>query len=148
MTEKGYRRIEWIGEQSPLDEPFVQFNLAMGHYTPEQEAILRRAAVLAHLRRDHISERVLTKDRDGLSEDVRWGPHPGMFVRTVSNADADKILSCNDGHEFRDLDAMEPDEPTVLHPPLAIKLVSETVIDWRGREMERSPYAAAAPAGF
>jgi hypothetical protein len=145
---RGQRRIEWVGEQSPLDEPFVQFNLAAGNYTREQEAILRRAAVLAHLRREHITERVLTTDDPGLSEDVRFGPYPGTFVRTVSNADADKILSCSDGHEFRDLDAMEPDEPTIVHPPLMVKLVSASILDWRGQERAANPHAFTTPAGF
>lgn len=103
----GHRRLRWVGEPSPYENPAVEYRLAIGGYTPHQRAVLRKMAEL-RIAPNPKHSRELTKDRDGLSKDYVWGPAVGSDVRQVRNRDADIILSGSSGHEFRDVDMPEP----------------------------------------
>lgn len=129
------RRIEWIGEGSPFDDPFVEFGVATGRYTAEQVDLLRRVALRA-CKRTETNTRILDQRDPGLSTRVEWGPGPGNWVRVLTNQDADKVLSSASAHEFRDLDAHERDEPRVVHPPLEVRLVEQEVLR-QGDSVER-----------
>jgi hypothetical protein len=127
-TPDGYpaRRIEWVGEQSVMDEPFVWTGIATGRFTKDQEALLRRMALRREVRtQDTI--RLLGVNDLGLSRDYVWS-RQNRYICLMTFADADKVLSSPDGHCFRDLDAMEPDQPQVLYPPVELRLVSESVL--------------------
>lgn len=150
------RRIEWVGEKSVMDEPFVWTGIATGRFTREQEALLRRTALNRCARTD-TAERVignfilLLDDRgrpvpgpdgrpvevrspEGMSGEYRFHP-ANRWTCVVAFADADVLLSCPSGHEFRDLDAAEADEPaTVAYPPVDIRLVERTVLSETGQE--------------
>ena len=56
-----------------------------------------------------------TVERDGMSEDYTWGPHPSSYVQSVTYADADKILSGPDGHEYR-IHGYEGEQPADWDP--------------------------------
>lgn len=126
------RRIEWIGEQSPLDNPVIAWNLIQKRYTPTQERAIRIAAARARTRT--YRERLLEHDHQysqavmrGLSRTYHW--HKGNeFVCDVDYADVDRILGSDAGHEFRDLDAMEGDEPLILQPPVEVRIYTQDAI--------------------
>lgn len=118
------RRIEWVGEQSPYDNPVIAWNLLMGRYTPTQQRAIRLAAAQARTR--ECRERLMEHNHQhaqavmrGLSRTYHW--HKGNeFICDVDYADVDRILGSDAGHEFRDLDAMEGDQPTILLPPESV----------------------------
>jgi hypothetical protein len=120
------RRIEWVGEKSVMDEPFVWTGIATGRFTKEQEALLRRCA-LKRSARTRDTERRLGPHDPGLSREVVWSRRNG-WTQVLIFADAEKVLSCPDGHEFIDRDAAERDEPAVLYPPVELRLVSREVL--------------------
>ena len=123
----GHRRIEWVGEPSPFDNPNVALKLACGHYTPIQAETIR-AYHRKRIQRTPGHNRVMTKDRDGMTQDWVWGPKAGTYVRLLPNRDADKLLSGPSGAEFRDLDA--PAAPSsVAVPNRDIRLMSATEFD-------------------
>lgn len=128
------RRIEWVGEKSIMDEPFVWVGLATGKFTREQEALLRRTALNRCARID-TAERVMDEHDPGLSRRYAWTPRNRWTV-VMTYADADRLLSCASGHEFRDLDAAEEGEPATLsYPPLEIRLVERSVLSETGIEL-------------
>lgn len=130
---RGTVRLEWIGARSPLDHPLVEYRLATGQYPKHAADILRKAAVQAPIRHLGTSRR-MTPDAHGipgLSQSYEWGPRPATYVQDVEHRDADKILSSASGAEFRNLDAVEPDEPVVIAPDVDITVYTKEVIDSR-----------------
>jgi len=105
--------VEWVGEASPLDSPVVRFNLAMGRYTAEQEAVIRRLMEV-RIARVHRHTRTIRRGNGygqiptlGV-EFVRFGPdqrkrpgEPGSFIQAVPFRAADAIKASESGHEFR-----------------------------------------------
>lgn len=137
MTADGTpgRRIEWVGEKSVMDEPYVWTGIATGRFTHEQESLLRRAALRREVRTVD-TERVVGRDDPGLSQDYTFSKR-NKYICVMTYADADMLLSCTDGHCFHDLDAVEIDEPAVLYPPIELRLVSEEVLRTGGHDLER-----------
>lgn len=140
----GHRRIEWVGEPSPFDNPETVWKLGTRQYdkpvkdgVPLAEVI--RAVARRRIRRSPDHNREMTKDRDGLSRDWVWGPAAGTYVRLLPNADADKLLSGPSAAEFRDLDA--PASPLAL-PGTDIRQMKPAEF----REIERDAWHTV-PAG-
>jgi hypothetical protein len=121
------RRIEWVGEASPFDDPFIEFGVSTGRYTPQQVALIRRASLRVNKRTEHNIRRMSQED-PGLSREVLWGPGRANWVQVLSYRDADILLASPNGYEFRDLDAAEADEPQVIHPPMEIRLVGREAL--------------------
>jgi hypothetical protein len=46
-----------------------------------------------------MTHHTMTRERDGMSETVTWGPYD--FVQAVTHKDADTLLSGTFGHQFR-----------------------------------------------
>jgi hypothetical protein len=135
----GHRRIEWVGEASPFDNPVVVWGLATGRYTPLQAETIR-AFHRRRIRRGIAHDREMTKDRDGMSRDWLWGPSAGTYVRLLPNRDADRLLSCPSGPEFRDLDT--DGGPPIDLPPTDLRQVKEAEYEAIVRDAFRS-----VPAG-
>jgi hypothetical protein len=116
---------EWVGEVSPLENPWVEYALVTRKLTRQQEKILRAIANVRTARVDGVSWRAL-HDGNGLGEiphlqglyngAVIWGPcpdlgkalkpnprpgEPGSYIQAVPHATADKIKSSTVGHQFR-----------------------------------------------
>jgi hypothetical protein len=112
---RGTRRVEWVGEASPLDNPVVAYNLMMGLYTPTQAKAVRLAAARARTRvraarlLEHDHQHAMAVFR-GLSRTYIWERENG-YVQDVDWADVDRILGSSVGHEFVDLDALGEGEP-------------------------------------
>jgi hypothetical protein len=121
VTADGYpgRRIEWLGELSPMDDPFIWTGIAAKRFTPEMVTMIRRACLRRNPRtRD--TDRALGVNDPGLSREYVW-TRRNRWTCILTYADADKVLGCTDGHEFRDLDATEEDEPAILLPPREVQ---------------------------
>jgi hypothetical protein len=129
------RRIEWVGEQSVMDEPFVWTGIATGRFTKEQESLLRRMALKREARTQD-TERTLGVNDPGLSRDYTWSRR-NRYICVLTYADADKVMSCTDAHCFRDLDAAEQDEPVVLYPPTELRVVSESILKTGVDQLQR-----------
>lgn len=101
-TDEPHRLLlEWIGQPSPRDSPLLVALKARGLLDRGEWARLERLAVRAIRRVDGVTSRSLG-GRDGLGESYRWGPTPGSYVRSVSFADAERILAMYEtGAEFR-----------------------------------------------
>jgi hypothetical protein len=103
------RRIEWIGEQSPLDDPVIVWKLMTGQFTATQAKAIRLAAAKANtrVRRERVFEhehQYAMAALKGLHRTYHW-TKDNDFICDVDYADVDRILGdpwC--GHEFRDLD--------------------------------------------
>lgn len=122
------RRVEWVGEQSPYDNPVIAWNLLQGRYTEQQKQAIRLAAARARTR--VCRERLLEHEHryaqavfKGLRRTYHW-TKANNFVQDVDYADVDKILGSDVGHEFVDLDAREHDQPKVLTPPVEVVILS------------------------
>ncbi len=140
--QAGFRRVGWLGEASPFDDPLIEYRRDTGQYTREQLAVLREAA---RRRVQRIpggrTARALEPGNapgqiPGLSQRYEWGPRATQYVQYLTFSDADKILSSSDGHEFVDLDSTEMDEPVVIQPPVAIRVIEGTMMDRFGRLVE------------
>lgn len=122
------RRIEWIGEKSPYDDPTVVWGLLTGYYTEEQKRLIRLAAARARTRvhrnrlfeHDHQHAQAVLK---GLQRTYLWCKE-NNFVCDVDYHDVDIIFGSDCAHEFVDLDAREHDEPKVMSLPVEIVIVS------------------------
>ena len=134
------RRIEWIGEQSVFDAyPDLPHKLAMDagkaandptrFFTPQQETAIRRAAQKAVVRvhrvrlMEHDHQHALATNKLNRTYEFR---RENNYICDVDYADVDRILGSPSGHEFRDLDATEPDQPKILTPPASIVRVIST----------------------
>lgn len=128
-------RLEWVGEKSPLESLTVQYKMVTGQYTKQQIALLRDAATKTTVRIPHVTGRALGRNDPGLSRDYHWGPHPSTFVLDVTHADAEKILSCRDAHEFRLVGPNGPEpESDLLLPRMreSVRVVTDLVMNGRG----------------
>lgn len=134
------RKIEWIGERSPLDEPVVAWRLMTKQFTALQEAVIRRAAAMARTRVKR--ERLFEHDHQH-AQAVLKGLHrtylftkANNYIQDVDYHDVDILLGSESGHEFRDLDAPDPPTPTVT--PNEVRLIE--------REMARDHVMTGSPA--
>jgi hypothetical protein len=124
------RRIEWVGEFNPLDLPFVAFATLRGQtfFTDEQKRLIRRMAARARTRgyrnrlmeHDHQHAMCAVK---GLQRTYQWTRENG-YVCDVDYADVDRILGSDVGHEFVDLDSLQPGEKAEPRiPPSFLRFV-------------------------
>ena len=140
--QAGLRRIGWLGEASPFDDPLIEYRRDTGQYTREQLAVLREAARrrvqrLPGCRTSRALEPGTAPGQiPGLTQRYEWGPRTTEYVRYLTFSDADKVLACSDGHEFIDLDSTEMDEPVVIQPPVAIRVIESSMMDRFGRLVE------------
>lgn len=116
------RRIEWIGDKSPLDDPVVAFNLLMGKYTPTQEKAIRRAAAKVHSR--VWGDRLLEHEHQHAQAVVKGMRRSYIFTKKhkficeMDYKDVDILFSSPIAREFVDLTDRDDDEPIVLSTPL------------------------------
>jgi hypothetical protein len=131
----GYVLVEYVGDESPFDDPYVTLRIQMGKYTPDQVEVLREMArraikPWAHLRR------TITKgggfgEIPGFSRSYVFGHgqrhkppaepgEPGSFYQLMTNRDADLLKSSEAGYQFR----IHPhDPPRIITPPTDIRIV-------------------------
>lgn len=129
------RRIEWIGEQSPFDNPVIAWNMIQGNYTKLQMEAIRKAAARARVRvrRSRTAEhnhQYSVAACKGLHRTYHWTKE-NNYTCDVDYADVDIILGSDFGHEFVDLDAKEHDEPTILKPPMEIVVLQTSTVSPR-----------------
>ena len=102
-VDPGYVLMEWVGDRSP----FAEVRLAMAVQLGQIPAAIVKAwretthRLMFSTRVPGVIHKEMTAERDGMSQDYVWGPHPSAYIQRVTYADADKILSGLDGHEFR-----------------------------------------------
>lgn len=159
---RGTRRIEWVGERSPLDDDRVLAKLLLSesrmpgaptYYTPTQCRAIRLAAARARTRGDGWRNRIMEHSHQhamavvhGLRRTYYWTKSNG-YVCDVDYHDADVILSSDSGHEFVDLDALEPGQPKVITPsPEVFKLVATEAVPALSRRGEGPPRGAIVAA--
>jgi hypothetical protein len=142
---RGTRRIEWIGEQSPLDNDRIAANLLLGKYTPLQEMAIRLAAAKAITRVGDARSRILEHNHrysmgvvKGLNRTYLFNKL-NSYICDVDYHDVDIMFSAPYAHEFVDLDALEPDQPKVIKP-------SEEVFKLIAIEVMESAYSST-PSG-
>lgn len=100
-TWPGRVQLEWVGDVSPYAGEIMVAMDRMHLLPPALAKALEKVALSIAYRVDGVTTRTLTKERDGLTETVTWGPHQGTYVREVTAKDADRILSSVAGKEFR-----------------------------------------------
>ena len=116
------RRVEWVGEKSPLDDPVIAFNLLMGKYTPTQEKAIRRAAQRTRSR--SWGERLLEHEHQHAQAVVKGMRRSYIFNRAnkficeMDFKDVDILFSSPIAREFVDLTDRDDDEPIVISTPL------------------------------
>jgi hypothetical protein len=142
---KGRRRVEWVGQASPLDNPMIVARMLAGLYTPLQEQAIRRAAAHARTRgqitkngfyephrirlleHDHTGAQVVFQ---GLHETYIFSPK-NMYIQDVTFHDYDVIFASNVADEFRDLE-----DPNRKPDPRAMLPTEEEVF----KEIRRDRY--------
>lgn len=129
------RRVEWIGQKSPLEDPRVQLNLLMGNYTPLQETAIRLAAARAVTRVGNVRSRLIEHDHrygmatfKGLSRSYHFTPL-NSFICELTYRDADILLSSECGKEFRDLDDPNSRDQVKVLDSEVFKLIAVDVMD-------------------
>lgn len=130
------RRIEWIGEQSPLDDERIMAKLLMGKYTPLQVESIRRAAAWAKTRAGGVRTRLFEHNHQhamavvkGLSRTYHFTKLNG-YVCDVDYKDVDILLGDPyAGHGFVDLD--DPNRlPAIVQPtPKVFEFISQEILD-------------------
>jgi len=98
---RGRVLVEWVGDASPLGQRQIAEAVRMGMIPPVVVAAWHHHATGMTTAIPGVSHHTMTRERDGMSETVTWGPHPGTFVREVSATDADTLLSSTFGPQFR-----------------------------------------------
>lgn len=127
--------VEYIGDQSPFDDPYVAMRIATGGYTPDQVAVIREMARRA-IKPWHNLRRVIKKGT-GAGEIKRFSRsyvfgtgkahrhpiepgEPGSFFQLMTNHDADLLKSTDSGYQFR---IYPHEEPRIIIPACNIKIV-------------------------
>lgn len=129
--------VEYVGDQSPFDDPHVALRIQLGHYSAEQIEVMRTMARRAVKPWANL-ERVIRKGQ-GLGEMKRfsrtykWGHgkaskpmaapgEPGSWFQLMTARDADILKASEAGYQFR----IHPDEPPLLLLPATdIRLVQK-----------------------
>lgn len=93
--------LEWIGDSSPLGLRQIQEAVRMKLIPATVVAAWEQLAEKMTTRIPGVSYHAMTVARDGMSETVRWGAHPGTYIQEVSAHDADICLSSTFGAQFR-----------------------------------------------
>lgn len=109
----GYVLVEWVGEESPLDDEWVKWKMATRQFNPDQLAVLREMARIAvkphvgHVRRTfnpgrgfgeipHLSKRyVFGNQPDRPATDKR------STIQMMTANDARLLTDSESGNEFR-----------------------------------------------
>lgn len=114
------RRIEWIGVRLPQDDDDVALARISHRYNEWELATLEALAIVLapRIRQDGSRVRELgPKHVDGLSKTYRWGLDVASYTQSMGDGDADLILGCVNGYEFRDADR-DPDRRPVVPPEM------------------------------
>lgn len=109
--------LEWVGDRSPFAEVRLGMAVQLGLIPA---AVVNAWRELSHrlmfsTRVPGVIHKEMTAERDGMSQDYVWGPHPSAYLQRVTYADADRILSSPDGHEFR-IHGYEGEQPADWDP--------------------------------
>lgn len=151
LTNKGEpgRRVEWLGESSPMDDPFLWTGIAIHRFTPDMVATIRRAALKRVVRtvdtvrflgfqyEDGFSGgAVIGCDPPGLTRQLVWC-RMNRWIEVLSHDEVDIVLGCARGHEFRDLDATDEDDPGIILPPREVQPGSHVMLKEISREVMR-----------
>jgi hypothetical protein len=109
------RRVEWVGQMSPLDNPLVAFRMVNKLYTPLQEQAIRKAAAYARTRGEGHRIRTMDHPHPAAISEVRGLLRSYIFEPAndytvdMDYHDYDIIFAGPDADEFRDLD--DPNRP-------------------------------------
>jgi hypothetical protein len=143
--------VEYVGDQSPFDDPFVTLKIQMGKYSADAVAIMREMARRAIKPWPHL-RRTLTKgggkgEFPGFSRSYVFGHgqrhkppvepgQPGSFFQLMTNRDADLLKSSEAGYQFR----IYPHEESILViPSTDIRIVQRDDFRNYGRGWTRLP---------
>jgi hypothetical protein len=122
--------LEWIGDQSPMQDPFIEYKMARGGFTPEQVAVIRAMTRDAVIRVNNTVSLSMVRHngpggQPGLSQDYTFGPRlrarpgdPGSYVQHVTSRDLEILVTSPNGHQFTHIGA--PDEDLLIQPPAEI----------------------------
>jgi hypothetical protein len=143
------RRIEWVGEQNPLDNDRYVATLLLGGYTALQAEAIRRASAFSRTRVDHLRARVMEQDTDRralsrvahLSQTYAWRPS-NNFICEMTYADVETLFADDTvRHEFRDLDDPAATEQVIVPSPEVFRLIATEVLH---RDVDVVPYRFVA----
>lgn len=139
--------VEYVGDESPFDDPFVSLRIQMGQYSPDQVEIIREMARRAIKPWSNL-KRVIHKGQGNgelrFSRSYQWGHgkatkapaepgDPGSFFQLMTNRDADLLKSSEAGYQFR----IHPHEPQrIITPAKDIRVVQRD--DFRNYSFRRS----------
>lgn len=126
----GYVLVEFVGDQSPFDDPFVAMRIQLGHYSRDQIEVMRAMARRAVKPWKNLKRYVAKSHVPGLSRDYTWGTgdpkkplmdpgEPGSFIQMMTNRDADLLRSSDSGYQF----VIHPIEDQIIVPPTDIRIV-------------------------
>ena len=126
VEHEQYVEVKWIGEPSYLQDPRVYVRLALmgkpGGFTERQARVIRAASrIRMGTFAGHTRE--MTR-KHGFSRDYAWGARHKTYVQRMTLADANKLRSSVDGHEFVIL-GFEPEASPIILPPNYIKIISD-----------------------
>jgi hypothetical protein len=132
-----------------MDDPFLWTGIAINRFTPDMVALIRRAALkrvvrtvdtvrfLGYQYEDGFSGgNVIGCDPPGLTRQIVWS-RLNRWIEVLSYDEVEKVLGCARGHEFRDLDATDEDDPGILLPPKEVQVGSQVMLKEISREMLR-----------
>lgn len=91
--------VEWIGESGPLADQKLAMAEQLGLIPPAIVKAWRTLHERATTRIPGMTHHTMTRERDGMTETVTWGPY--NYVQAVTHKDADTLLSGTFGHQFR-----------------------------------------------
>lgn len=126
----GYVLVEFVGDQSPFDDPWVTMRIQLGHYTADQVEVMREMAKRAVKPWKNVRRFIAKSHIPGLSRNYTWGTgkdrlplmepgEPGSFIQLMTNHDADLLKSSDSGYQF----VIHPIEEKLIVPPSEIKIV-------------------------
>lgn len=130
------RRVEWVGEENPLDNELILAKLLMGAFTPLQAKGIRRAAAFAKTRVGGARTRLMEHNHrhsmavvNGLSRTYHFSAL-NNFICDVDYRDVDLLLGDPyAGQEFVDLDDLNRPPKVIAPSPQVFKLISQEVLD-------------------
>jgi hypothetical protein len=105
--------VEWIGEEGPYAEAKLAAAVDLGLIPASIVSAWTQLHGRITTRIPGIASHSMTRERDGMSETIVWGPYE--YVQAVTVKDADTLLSSSFGHQFRILN-YAGQQPANVHP--------------------------------
>lgn len=125
--------VEWIGESGPLAEARVNAAIDRNLLPATVKLAWEKYHSRITTRLPGLTHHTMSRERDGMSETITWGPWD--YVQPVTIKDADRLLSGSFGYQFR-IVGYEGDQPAdmsfydlYLKPAVERGLISQKTAD-------------------